>query len=247
MLELEHLRVENQAQGSYRLDDISFAIGPGEVVGLVGESGSGKSTVGQAIVKFTSIDQGCIRWQGEPLDQVQGLYKQVQYIFQNPKSSFDPRQSFGQSLRDTLRYSRGIGGQEAEAYLDQALEEVGLKRDYKDKLPGQVSGGECQRVAIARALLVEPALLICDEITSALDGQRAHQIVDLLKSLQEKRGLALLFISHDIALVSRFTERLLVLYQGRLLEDGPTKDVLANPKHAYTKRLWEAAFLEEDW
>lgn len=268
MLRLEHVSLDNdRISGEKRLDDISFTIAKGEVLGLVGESGSGKSTLAHAILGFTPIEEGRIIWKGRTIngptvkkgwlasfglckrvqnyEEQKDLYKDIQYIFQNPQSSFNPRQSLGNSLRDTLRYSCAMRGPEAEARLDRALGQVGLPVAYKDKLPSQVSGGECQRAALARALLIGPSLLICDEITSALDGQTERDILVLLKNIQANTGMAILFISHDIALVSRFTDRLLILRQGQILEEGSTQEVLQNPKHAYTQLLWDAAFLNE--
>ena len=228
LLRVEHLKKQfhRNSDGTYVLKDISFEMMPGECLGLIGNSGSGKSTIVKILTGITTATKGCIYLEGK---QISGkrtqkeIGKQVQMIFQNPKSSLNPKMTIGQNLDDALLYYRKIPKTERKRQCEEILERVHLPVSYLAKYPSQISGGECQRVCIARALLRHPALLICDEATSALDVSVQKEIVDLLKeilqllfSLKKEMGMAMLFISHDLALVANVCDRILMLSDGEI-------------------------------
>ena len=227
------------------VDDVSLTIGAGECVGIVGESGSGKSTLAHMITRLTLPDSGSITLCGTELTTIQGAtlraaYRNMKMIFQEPRSSFDPRLTLGQSLDEVLKPvlpKRSQRMVEAKALF----EKVGLDAHFLKLCPAQVSGGECQRAAIARAIAQKPRLLICDEATSALDVSVQAQIIGLLYQIQRESGLSLLFISHDLALVSSFCGRTYVLCNGKVIEQGATDQIIHAPSHPYTKQLVDAA------
>lgn len=246
MLEIKHLEKKFDTGGKEiaAVKDVNFSVAPGEWIGLVGESGSGKSTVAGLIAGTVRTDGGAVLFDG--VDYADGKarkqkewYRRMQMIFQSPYDSFDPRRTLGFSLTEGLR-NRKVPKHEARDRACRMMKTCGLSPDFADRLPHQVSGGECQRAAIARALLLEPELLICDEITSALDVTVQAQILELLQKLKTDRKLSCLFISHDLALVSQICSRILVMYQGEIIEEGKTDEVIWNPKEAYTRRLVEA-------
>lgn len=223
--------------------DIGLDLRAGEVVALVGESGSGKSTIARAISGRLPPLAGQIDLDGAPLAStlknrsVEQL-RQIQYIFQNPDASLNPRHRIRTILGRPLRH---FGIEADEKALEAVLENVGLHAGYLDRFPEQLSGGERQRIAIARALLVRPKLLICDEILSALDVSVQARIVELLRSLKEKHAVAMLFISHDLAVVQQLADRVAVLYRGELMQTSDTATLLTTPLHPYTEMLLEAA------
>lgn len=246
MLEIKHLEKKFDTGGKEiaAVKDVNFSVAPGEWVGLVGESGSGKSTVAGLIAGTVRTDGGAVLFDGVDYADGKGRkqkewYRRMQMIFQSPYDSFDPRRTLGFSLTEGLR-NRKVPKHEARDRACRMMKTCGLSPDFADRLPHQVSGGECQRAAIARALLLEPELLICDEITSALDVTVQAQILELLQKLKTDRKLSCLFISHDLALVSQICSRILVMYQGEIIEEGKTDEVIWNPKEAYTRRLVEA-------
>ncbi|HMM71600.1 MAG TPA: ATP-binding cassette domain-containing protein [Rhodocyclaceae bacterium] len=223
--------------------DIGLDLRAGEVVALVGESGSGKSTIGRAISGRLPPRTGLISLDGVPLAStlknrsVEQL-RQIQYIFQNPDASLNPHHRIRTILERPLRH---FEIEADERVLEAVLENVGLHAGYLDRFPEQLSGGERQRIAIARALSVNPKLLICDEILSALDVSVQARIVELLRSLKEKHAVAMLFISHDLAVVQQLADRVAVLYRGKLMQTGNTAMLLSAPLHPYTEMLLEAA------
>ena len=226
------------------LDDLSLSVMEGESVGIVGESGCGKSTLARMITCLIRPTSGTIRFCGEDLNKLSGAalrkaYRNMKMIFQEPRSSFDPRLTLGQSIEDALK-SVMPGKKEREAEVERLLHEVGLDPAFAKKYPRQVSGGECQRAAIARAIAQKPKLLICDEATSALDVTVQAEIVALLSRLMRERGMACLFICHDIALAQSVCDRFLVMYRGKIVEEGAPDEVVQSPKREYTKMLIES-------
>ena len=225
------------------VNHISFDLMPGECLGIIGESGSGKTTVVNLITRLLDVTEGSILLDGEEITNVRGkalrkIYAKMQMVFQSPTESFDPRRRLGDSIGESLRNS-GWSRTDTEAEVGRLLKECGLPAEYADRYPHQVSGGECQRAAIARALAVRPKLLICDEVTSALDVTIQKEILELLNGLRWEKGLdlSILFICHDIALVQQFCDRVLVMYQGDIVEEGKPDAVIRNPQNEYTKRL----------
>ncbi|MEX1180208.1 MAG: ABC transporter ATP-binding protein [Cucumibacter sp.] len=221
---------------------VSFHIAPGESLGLVGESGAGKTTIGRCIMGLETPTEGRIEIGGidvsnyDRLDAADRIAARrlVQMVFQNPYSSLNPKHSVRTILEEPLR----LAGEKAPASrIATLLEEVGLPADFANRRPASLSGGERQRVAIARALAVEPQLLVCDEPVSALDVSVQAQMLNVLKSLQQSRKLAFLFITHDLAVVRQIADRVIVLFQGEIVEQGAVGEVLDNPQHPYTRRL----------
>lgn len=222
--------------------NVSFRMFPGETLGIIGESGSGKTTLGNLIARLTEPTGGEIFLDGEDITSLKGkalrkAYTAMQMVFQNPVDSFDPRQTLGDGIGESLR-NAGLSRQETRERAASLLEQCGLSRDFAQRYPHQVSGGQCQRAAIARALAIRPKLLLCDEATSALDVTVQKEIIDLLKSLQEsQKDLSVLFICHDISLVQSFCHRVLVMYRGEIVEEGTPDAVICRPKNEYTRRL----------
>lgn len=228
------------------VDDVSFSIESGECLGLVGESGSGKSTVAKMITRLITPENGSILLEGKNLlhfnrKEQKEFYQKIAMVFQNPQDSFDPRQTLGTGIMEPMR-NQGVGKKEARERMAELLRLVELDETYGEAFPHQVSGGQCQRAAIARALAVNPCLLICDEATSALDVTVQAQIVALLKKMQREKGLTMLFICHDLALVQAICDRVLVMYQGKIIEWGTPDEVICHPQEAYTKMLIDAVF-----
>lgn len=207
--------------------DVSFSIQQGECLGLIGESGSGKSTVAKLISGLIKPSQGEISFYG----------KNMQMVFQDPMQSFSPRMTILDSLCEGVRYRTAFTRKEQEKRVYEVLEQVGLKKEYASKFCYELSGGECQRAAIGRAIMIKPELLICDEVTSALDVSVQAQIIHLLKGLADEMKMSYLFISHDLALVSGLCDRVAVMYQGELIEEGKVRDIIDHPRAAYTKCL----------
>ena len=225
------------------VDHIGFELMPGECLGLIGESGSGKTTVVNMITRLVDATEGSIVLDGEDITRAEGrelraAYRKMQMVFQTPTDSFDPRCTLGDGIGESLR-NLGMGRAETRQEVTRLLTECGLTPEFADRYPHQVSGGQCQRASIARALAVKPRLLICDEATSSLDVTIQKEIIALLNELRWQHGakLSILFICHDIALVQQFCNRVLVLYRGRIVEQGVPDEIIRNPKDAYTKRL----------
>ena len=227
-------------------DDVSLDVGVGRTVSVVGESGSGKSSVGNAVLGLVPVAAGSIRFAGQDITtasraQRRALSADLQVVFQDPYSSLNPARTIGQSLAEPLLVHRALDRRQAAASVGSALERVGLPAGAAAKYPGQFSGGQRQRIAIARALVVEPKLIVCDEAVSALDLSVQAQILNLLVSIQRDTGVSYLFISHDIAVVRHVSHEVVVMYGGRVLEQGDALDVLDRPQHPYTQALLAAA------
>ncbi|MFC0666376.1 ABC transporter ATP-binding protein [Azotobacter chroococcum] len=229
------------------VDGIGFTLHRGQTLGIVGESGSGKSTLGMAILRLLS-SQGSIRFRGQPLNglsqrEIRPLRREMQVVFQDPFGSLSPRMSVGQIVGEGLRIHGPGTPAEQELAIVEALREVGLDPETRHRYPHEFSGGQRQRIAIARALVLKPELILLDEPTSALDRTVQRQVVELLRSLQRKYELTYLFISHDLAVVKALSHQLIVVRQGQVVEQGPARDIFADPQHIYTRQLLEAAFL----
>lgn len=246
LLRLEHVtKVFDTKEG---IRDISLEIRKGEIYALAGESGSGKTTLARILTGLLKPDSGRIFYKGETLDAgTQAGIRQgkIQMVFQDPYGSLNPCLTAGQALSEALKALSGTQGgmtpQERRRKAEEMLCMVGLSAEDADRYPEEFSGGERQRIGIARALISEPELLICDEALSALDAATRSQILELLLSIQKKRKIACLFISHDLALIRKISSRISVLYQGRLAETGDTREVCSDPWHPYTKLLLNAA------
>jgi len=226
---------------------VSFTIARGEVLALVGESGCGKSTIGRCLLRLEQPDGGSIYFEGERIDQLspaafRPLRKRIQMIFQDPYGSLDGRMSVADTLAEPL-LSLGFARnrQEAMPRIHELLDMVAMPRASAERRPHEFSGGQRQRIGIARALAVRPDLIVCDEAVSALDVSVKAQIVNLLADLRTELGLAMLFISHDLAIVERIADTVAVMYLGRIAELGEAQAVLGNPRHPYTRGLLAAA------
>ena len=248
VLEVESLRAEygGRTTTTVAVDDVSFALSRGECVALVGESGSGKTTIARCVVGLHPPAAGRIVFRGEPLgplakDRPRESRRCIQIVFQNPYESLNPRHRVRDAIARPARVLRGISRQEAEADVTELLERVRLPAALANRFPDELSGGERQRVAIARALVARPDLVVCDEITSALDVSVQAAVLDLLAELRAELGLSLLFISHDLGVVASVADRVLVLDQGRVCEEGPVSSVVADPQNPYTRELLASA------
>ena len=227
--------------------EVSFTIERGQTLGIVGESGSGKSTVARMVMGFEKPDEGRVLFDGADLATLspaalRRARRGFQMVFQDPFGSLDQRRRVGWSIAEPLR-AQGIG--DTRAKVSDALSQVGLRPEHADRFPHEFSGGQRQRIAIARAIITRPRLIVADEAVSALDVSVQAQILNLLMDLQEELGLAMLFISHDLAVVSGICDHVLVMQNGRVLETGTVDAVLANPSHDYTRTLLAAASLRD--
>ena len=247
LLEAEHLTkvFTRRGKGFFKaVNDVSFSLKERETLGIVGESGSGKSTLAKMITRLTDITDGTLKFQGKDITklkqrQMKDIYGNIQMVFQNSAGSFDPRRTLGDGIGESLR-NRGMKKEDVAKRVKELLEQCGLDEGVAGRYPHEVSGGQCQRAAIARALAVEPKVLICDEATSALDVTIQQQIMELLQELKEKHGLSFIFICHNLALVQMFCDKVLVLYDGKVVESGCPDDIINEPKEEYTKKLVEA-------
>jgi peptide/nickel transport system ATP-binding protein len=235
----------------YAVDGVSFTIARGETLALVGESGCGKSTVGRAILRLFDITAGQVILDGQRIDDLSAgtlrpLRRRVQVVFQDPFSSLNPRMRVRDILAEPMRnFGLAKSAADIDARVQALMDKVRLPRDAVHRWPHEFSGGQRQRIGIARALAAEPDLIVCDEAVSALDVSVKAQIVNLLQDIQQELGLALLFISHDLAIVEHMTHRVAVMYLGKIVEVAPKRQIFAAPRHPYTEALLSAVPVPE--
>ncbi|HUO81553.1 MAG TPA: ATP-binding cassette domain-containing protein [Gammaproteobacteria bacterium] len=228
------------------VDGVSFSLAHGSTLGLVGESGSGKSTLARAVLRLVPLARGAVLHDGEDLAGLDGRALRArrrfaQLVFQDPQGSLDPRMTAGDIIAEPLdTFLRGLSRADRAQRVADMMCRVGLSPAHLNRYPHEFSGGQCQRIGIARALVVEPKLLVCDEPVSALDVSIQAQIVNLLASLKDSLGLAMLFIAHDLRVVRHLCDRVMVMQQGRIVEVADTVELFAHPRHAYTQALIDA-------
>lgn len=244
ILRAEHLTKIFSSRGREdytAVDDVSFSLFPGEKLAIIGESGSGKTTVVNMITRLLDTTEGTIVLDGEDITCARGrdlkeIYKKMQMVFQTPTDSFDPRCTLGDGVAESL-INHGMSKKEARKETIRLLGLCGLEEEFAKRYPHEVSGGQCQRAAIARAIAINPKVLILDEATSALDVTVQEDILNLLTDLKEEMDMSYLFICHDIALIQNFCDRVLVMYHGKIVEEGAPDEVIRHPKESYTKNL----------
>ena len=244
LLEVRGLSVEFAGRGA--VHDVSFEIAPGEVLGLVGESGSGKSTLARALLRLVPVARGTLRWRGEDLLNCEGAAlrrrrRDMQMIFQDPLASLDPRMTVGETLAEPLEiFEPKLEARARRTRVAEMLERVGLTPAMAARYPHEFSGGQCQRIGIARAMMPRPQLLVCDEPVSSLDVSIQGQIVNLLSDLRRHSNTAMLFISHNLAVERHLSDRVMVMYDGRIVETAAREALFATPMHPYTRALLAA-------
>ncbi len=244
LLQVTDLGVDFGARAA--LHDVSFDLCAGETLGLVGESGSGKSTLARAILRLVRPSSGSVLWRGRDLLSCGGsalreLRRDLQIVFQDPLASLDPRMTVGESIAEPLRiFETRSGAAARRARVGEMLKRVGFDADMMRRYPHEFSGGQCQRIGIARAMISSPKLLVCDEPVSSLDVSIQGQIVNLLLDLQRDVGTAMLFISHNLAVVRHLSHRILVMYSGTLVEIAPRDVLFSTPAHPYTRAMLAA-------
>ncbi len=248
IIELKNLTVRfnlDKHNTVHAVTDVNLKIAEGETVGLVGESGCGKTTLGRAIKYIYPPTSGEVLYEGKSIHEMHGAEKsrynqEVQMIFQDPYSSLDPRMTVRDIVKEGMRAHRIGNAKEMDDRVDELLEMVGMYREHARRFPHEFSGGQRQRIGVARALAVNPRFIVCDEPTSALDVSVQAQVIKLFNSLQKRLGLTYLFISHDLAMVKYVSDRVAVMYLGKIVEIAPSERLYENPQHPYTKALLSA-------
>ena len=250
LLDIDDLVVEYPGKGfraePFRaLKGVSLDIRPGETVGLVGESGSGKTTLGRAVLGLAPVTEGKVVYDGKDISHLhrkerRKLSSEIQVVFQDPYSSLNPNLTIEQILAEPLTAS-GVASSTAKTRVRDLLDQVGLPADARSRLPREFSGGQRQRIAIARALALDPKLIVCDEPVSALDLSTQARVLDLFIEIQNRTGVAYLFITHDLAVVRHISHRVAVMFRGEIVEEGDGDQVTSHPVHPYTQRLFMAS------
>ncbi len=246
-----HFPVRGSGFGATRwlkaVDGVSFDVFPGETLGIVGESGSGKSTVGRAVLQLLKPTAGRVVWLGEDIagfsrSRMKPYRRQMQIVFQDPLASLNPRMTAGDIIAEPLdTFEPGLGAAERKKRVQEMMDKVGLLPQMINRYPHEFSGGQNQRIGIARAMILKPKLIVADEPVSSLDVSIRAQIINLLSDLQTEMGVALIFISHDLAVVRHVSHRVLVLYLGKVMELAEASVLLSKPRHPYTQALLSAA------
>ncbi|EKR73987.1 ABC transporter ATP-binding protein [Leptospira noguchii] len=255
MIRIENLTISYYTKSGFGLkknrivavDGVNLEIGNNEIIGLVGESGCGKSTLGRGLVKLLKPEFGSIYFEDKEITSLSSseffpFRKNIQIIFQDPYSSLNPRMTIAEILMEGLEIHEKISKEEAETKIKEILEKVNLSSNILSRFPHEFSGGQRQRIAIARALVLRPKFVICDESVSALDVSTGTQVLKLLVELKNEFGLSYLFISHDLGVVKSISDRIAVMYLGKIVELGNTKDIVSSPAHPYTKALFQSTF-----
>ena len=251
LLEIDDLHVRFKVGGSLfkgsaktvsAVSGVSLQVMPGETIGIVGESGSGKSTLARAVLWLTPISSGHVSFGGIDLTQQRAaglakLRRETAMVFQDPYNALNPRLTIGQMLAEVLKVQGKVPASAIPERIGELLDLVGLEREFANRKPRSMSGGQCQRAGIARALAVDPKLIIADECVAALDVTIQAQIIALFRELTAKMNLTLMFIAHDLAIVRNLCERVVVMYRGEIVEEGLSEEVFARPKHPYTAAL----------
>jgi oligopeptide transport system ATP-binding protein len=255
LLEVEHLvkhfpiksgiLIDREIGRVRAVDDVSFAVAEGETLGLVGESGCGKSTLSRSILQLLEPTSGSVRFDGREIvgvkgKELRGLRRQMQMIFQDPYASLNPRKRVSQIVGDPLSLHGVASGEELRQSVRELLDRVGLNPEHYNRYPHEFSGGQRQRIGIARALALRPKLIVADEPVSALDVSIQAQIINLLEDLQGEFGLTYIFVAHDLGVIRHVSDRIAVMYLGKIVEIGPAEEVYSNPIHPYTLTLLSA-------
>ena len=247
LLEVQNLKkyFKTKAGPLHAVDDVTFTLEKGKTLGVVGESGCGKSTLGRTLLHLTDVTDGKIFFEGEDItypsrSKLKELREQMQIIFQDPFSSLDPRMTVGEAILEPLKMRGGMSKADMQTKMRELMDTVGLAARFEHSYPHELDGGRRQRIGIARALSLEPKFIVCDEPVSALDVSIQAQVINLMLDLQEERGFAYMFVTHDLSVVKYISDEIMVMYLGQMVEKAPSDELFANTLHPYSKALLSA-------